>query len=115
MNKTGFIILYAITWILTYISAPIKIASIPLNIPIDDIFKIVAVILGVVYLVMSIITFKWGAKVGKAWLGFFPIISGAFDIINVPIIPSIICLVVLIIGSISTISTGVKDSVNNAS
>lgn len=100
MTKATFIILFAITWIFSYVSIPIKFASLSTNVGADETLKVVAIILAVIYTGMSFITYKWGQKTNKVWLVSFPIIAGFFEVLNIPIIPSILCLVTLIIGVI---------------
>ena len=103
MSKVTFIILFAITWAATYVSVPIKFASLSTNVSADDTLKLVAIILGFIYIVMSFVTYRWGYKTNKVWLVSFPIIAGLFDVLNIPILPSILCLVTLIIGVIVSV------------
>jgi hypothetical protein len=54
---------------------------------------------GACYVGMSVITNKWGNVVGKKWLVSMPVIGGVFDaLIGIPIIPSILCIIGLILG-----------------
>ena len=98
MKKTGFIILFALTWILTYVSAPIKFASLSLSVSVDEIFKLVAIVLTIVYVLMSFVVYKWAKKINKSWLVSLPIIAGLFDVLNIPILPSVLCLLTFVLG-----------------
>jgi hypothetical protein len=105
MTKTKFIVLFAITWIFSYVSIPIKFASLSTNVGADETLKVVAIILAVIYTGMSFITYKWGQKTNKVLLVSFPIIAGFFEVLNIPILPSILCLITLIIGAIISAPT----------
>ena len=103
MTIVKFIILFAITWALTYVSVLIKFASLSTDVSVDDTLKQVTIILGMIYLIMSIVTYLWCSKTNKIWLVSFPIIAALLDILNIPILTSIICLISLIIGAISSV------------
>ena len=100
MTKTAFIVFFAITWIFSYISIPIKFASLATNASADEILTLVAIVLTIVYTCMSFITYMWGRKTNKAWLVSFPIIAGFFEVLNILFLPSILCLITLVIGTL---------------
>jgi hypothetical protein len=112
MNKKKFTIFYSIWWMLTYVISYLKIgfafgiAGVMINQrgsinsdSLDTVSIIFSLATGACYVGMYVITNKWGTVVGKKWLVSIPVISGIFDaLIGIPIIPSILCIIGLILG-----------------
>jgi len=55
------------------------------------------------YVVLALISFIRGHRIGKPWLVAFPIIGGIFDVVLVivPFVPTVMHLLTLILGSIT--------------
>ena len=112
MNKKKFTIFYSIWWMLTYVISYLKIgfafgiAGVMINQrgsinsdSLDTVSIIFSLATGACYVGMYVITNKWGTVVGKKWLVSMPVIGGIFDaLIGIPIIPSILCIIGLILG-----------------
>jgi hypothetical protein len=112
MNKQKFTIFYSIWWMLTYVISYLKIgfafgiAGAMINQrgsinsdSLDTVGIMFSLATGACYVGMYVITNKWGNVVGKKWLVSMPVIGGIFDaLIGIPIIPSILCIIGLILG-----------------
>jgi hypothetical protein len=112
MNKQKFTIFYSIWWVLTYVISYLKIgfafgiAGAMINQrgsinsdSLDTVGIMFSLATGACYVGMYVITNKWGNVVGKKWLVSMPVIGGIFDtLIGIPIIPSILCIIGLILG-----------------
>lgn len=112
MNKKKFTIFYSIWWMLTYVISYLKIgfafgiAGVMINQrgsinsdSLDTVSIIFSLATGACYVGMYVITNKWGTVVGKKWLVSMPVIGGLFDaLIGIPIIPTILCIIGLILG-----------------
>lgn len=115
MSKTKFITIYSIWWAFTYVISYLKIGiafgmasamhsrgSIGDAGAFDTMSIVFSIATGLCYVGMTLGTNKWGIVVGKRWLISLPIISGVFDaFIGIPMIPSILCIVGLILGVVS--------------